>query len=127
MALSMDSLARIALDLQWGISNQDRFQQLINSLRQLLLCDALALLRYEGQLFRPLAIDGLGRFTKTGSALLIMGIAGGAIIPQAYAWLALKLGAQPAFFWCTLPCYLYILYYALRGNRAGRTALESKI
>ncbi len=59
MALSMDSLARIALDLQWGICNQDRFQQLINSLRQLLLCDALALLRYEGQLFRPLAIDGL--------------------------------------------------------------------
>ncbi len=59
MSLSMDSLARIALDLQWGICNQDRFQQLINSLRQLLLCDALALLRYEGQLFRPLAIDGL--------------------------------------------------------------------
>ncbi len=59
MALSMDSLARIALDLQWGISNQDRFQQLINSLRQLLLCNALALLRYEGQMFRPLAIDGL--------------------------------------------------------------------
>jgi len=59
MSLSMDNLARIALDLQWGISNQDRFQQLINSLRQLLLCDALALLRYEGQLFRPLAIDGL--------------------------------------------------------------------
>ena len=55
----MDNLARIALDLQWGICNQDRFQQLINSLRQLLLCDALALLRYEGQLFRPLAIDGL--------------------------------------------------------------------
>lgn len=59
MALSMDSLARIALDLQWGISNQDRFQQLINSLRQLLLCNALALLRYEGQMFRPLAIEGL--------------------------------------------------------------------
>jgi len=68
----------------------------------------------------PLAIDGLGRFTKTGSALLIMGIAGGAIIPQVYARLAQVLGSQSAFFWCTLPCYLYILHYALRGHRAGR-------
>ncbi len=33
----------------------------------------------------PLAIQGLGRFTEIGSALLIMGIAGGAIIPQAFA------------------------------------------
>ena len=33
----------------------------------------------------PLAIKGLGRFTETGSALLIMGIAGGAIIPQLFA------------------------------------------
>jgi FHS family L-fucose permease-like MFS transporter len=71
----------------------------------------------------PLAIDGLGRFTKTGSALLIMGIAGGAIVPQVYGWLALKLGAQPAFFWCTLPCYVFILHYALRGHRAGRRGI----
>ena len=68
----------------------------------------------------PLAIDGLGRFTKTGSALLIMGIAGGAIVPQVYGRLALTLGSQPAFFWCTLPCYVFILHYALRGHRAGR-------
>ena len=68
----------------------------------------------------PLAIDGLGRFTKIGSALLIMGIAGGAILPQVYGRLALKLGAQPAFFWCTLPCYVFILHYALRGHRSGR-------
>ncbi|HWA27051.1 MAG TPA: sugar MFS transporter [Lacunisphaera sp.] len=68
----------------------------------------------------PLAIDGLGRFTKTGSAMLIMGIAGGAIIPQVYARLALPLGSQSAFFWCTLPCYVFILHYALRGHRVGR-------
>ncbi|MEH2919566.1 nitric oxide reductase transcriptional regulator NorR [Samsonia erythrinae] len=59
MALSINDLARIAIELQMGISNQDRFQRLINSLRQLLRCDASALLRYENQLFRPLAIDGL--------------------------------------------------------------------
>ncbi len=32
----------------------------------------------------PLAIQGLGRFTEKGSALLIMGIAGGAVIPQLF-------------------------------------------
>lgn len=70
----------------------------------------------------PMAIDGLGRFTRIGSALLIMGIAGGAIVPQVYARLAQGWGAQSAFFWCTLPCYLFILYYARRGHRAGRGA-----
>jgi FHS family L-fucose permease-like MFS transporter len=70
----------------------------------------------------PLAIDGLGRFTKIGSALLIMGIVGGALIPQVYARLAAVTGPQSAFFWCTLPCYLYIFYFAVRGHRAGRQA-----
>jgi glucose/galactose transporter len=73
----------------------------------------------------PLAIDGLGRFTKTGSALLIMGIAGGAIIPQIYARLAQVLGSQSAFFWCTLPCYVFILHFALRGHRVGRGNREN--
>jgi glucose/galactose transporter len=68
----------------------------------------------------PLAIAGLGRFTKIGSALLIMGIAGGAIVPQVYGWLSLMTGPRAAFFWCTLPCYLFILYYAIRGHHAGR-------
>jgi fucose permease len=69
----------------------------------------------------PMAIDGLGRFTKIGSALLIMGIAGGAIIPQVYGRLAHVIDHQAAFFWCTLPCYLYILYFAIKGHRVGRT------
>lgn len=59
MSLSIQSLAQIAIELQSGLSGQDRFQTLISSLRQLLQCDASALLRYEQQLFRPLAIDGL--------------------------------------------------------------------
>src|SRR5690606_5325729 len=33
----------------------------------------------------PLAISGLGKFTEKGSALLVMGIAGGAVIPQLFA------------------------------------------
>jgi FHS family L-fucose permease-like MFS transporter len=68
----------------------------------------------------PLAIDGLGRFTKIGSALLIMGIAGGAIIPQVYGKLALVIEPQAAFLFCMLPCYVYILYFSMRGYKAGR-------
>jgi anaerobic nitric oxide reductase transcription regulator len=59
MSLSITSLANIAIDLQSGISHQDRFARLIRTLRQLLGGDATALLRYEARQFRPLAIDGL--------------------------------------------------------------------
>lgn len=69
----------------------------------------------------PLAIDGLGSFTKIGSALLIMGIAGGALIPQLYARLAGTMGPPAAFFWIVVPCYAFILYYAVAGHRAGRS------
>jgi len=71
----------------------------------------------------PLAIDGLGAFTKIGSALLIMGIAGGALIPQLYARLAVTMGPPAAFFWIVLPCYLYILFYATKGHKAGRSSV----
>ena len=67
----------------------------------------------------PLAIRGPGRFTETGSALLIMGIAGGAIIPQAFAVLKQYVDFQWVFAGLMVPCYLYILYYAQRGHRAG--------
>jgi len=69
--------------------------------------------------FFPLAIAGLGRFTKTGSALLIMGIAGGAIIPQVYSHLIPVIGFRTAFLACTLPSYVYILFYAGPGHRVG--------
>ncbi|MBU6342628.1 MAG: sugar MFS transporter [Bacteroidetes bacterium] len=62
----------------------------------------------------PLAIRGLGRFTQTGSALLIMGIAGGAVMPQIYGLLDRDLGYQLAFLLVMIPGYLYILYYAWR-------------
>jgi len=65
----------------------------------------------------PLAINGLGKFTQIGSAWLVMGIAGGALIPQAYGLLEKYIGYQPAFLALMLPCYLYILYYAVRGHK----------
>lgn len=67
----------------------------------------------------PLAIAGLGKFTKTGSAMLIMAIAGGALIPLAYGKLADVLSTQAAY-WICVPCYLVIMYYAFIGYKAGK-------
>lgn len=69
----------------------------------------------------PMAIDGLGKFTKTGSAMLIMGIAGGAIIPLAYPVLSESFPPATAFLYVVLPCYAYILFYAIKGHRIGKT------
>jgi glucose/galactose transporter len=67
----------------------------------------------------PLAIEGLGRFTKIGSSLLIMAIAGGALLPLLYGWLADQWNPQRAYL-ILVPSYLVILYYALVGYKAGR-------
>lgn len=66
----------------------------------------------------PLAINGLGKFTKTASALLIVGIAGGAILPRLWAKLGESVGLQQAY-WIMVPCYLFILYYAVSGHKVG--------
>ncbi|MEI6948952.1 sugar MFS transporter [Paraflavisolibacter sp. H34] len=75
----------------------------------------------------PLAISGLGRFTKTGSALLIMGIAGGALLPLLYTTLKDKgiFSNHLSFLLCMLPSYLYILFYAVKGHTAGKTAVPT--
>jgi len=70
----------------------------------------------------PLAIADLGRFTKKGSSLMIMAIAGGAIIPLLYGRLVDVLNAQRAY-WILLPCYLFIGYYATWGSKIRRRAL----
>lgn len=69
----------------------------------------------------PLALKNLGRFTEMAAALLIMGIAGGAVLPLLYGYLKggpLHLSNQLSFLLCMLPAYLYILYYAVKGNLA---------
>lgn len=74
----------------------------------------------------PLALEGLGKFTKIGSALLIMGIVGGALLPLLYGWLKDNVHLQNnlAYCCCILPCYAYILYYAIAGQKVGkRTAV----
>lgn len=88
----------------------------------------------------PLTLKGLGKFTKTASALLIMAISGGAIIPPLYGKLVdgnkaeyLAQGMNEALatatastkgYWILLPCYLVILYYAVAGHQLG---LKKKI
>ena len=64
----------------------------------------------------PLAINGLGKYTKLGSALLVMMIAGGAILPLVYGKLADTIGAQSAY-GLLIPLYLYIAYYATWGYK----------
>ena len=67
----------------------------------------------------PLALNGLGRFTKTGSAMLIMAIAGGALLPLLYGKLAVSFSTQSAY-WICVPAYFVIMYYAFIGHKAGK-------
>ena len=67
----------------------------------------------------PLALSGLGKFTKTASAMLVMAIAGGAIIPLLYGKLAVNFSTQSAY-WICVPAYFIIMYYAFIGHKAGK-------
>ncbi len=83
----------------------------------------------------PLTLKGLGKFTKTASALLIMAISGGAIIPPLYGKFvdstklsliseglseaAAMAQASTSSYWILLPCYAIILYYAIAGHKLG--------
>ena len=64
----------------------------------------------------PLALNGVGKFTKTASALLIMSVVGGALIPLLYGKLADIFNTQSAY-WVCLPCYLVLLYYSIHGYK----------
>jgi FHS family L-fucose permease-like MFS transporter len=83
----------------------------------------------------PLTLKGLGKFTKTASALLIMAISGGAILPPLYGALvdskkeqllvngidetSAMAEAASYGYWILLPCYIFILYYAFSGHKVG--------
>ena len=64
----------------------------------------------------PLALKGLGQFTAQGSALLIMGISGGAILPLVFGAISDSSGDIQAAYWICIPCYLFILFYAIKGH-----------
>ncbi len=64
----------------------------------------------------PLALDGLGRFTKLGASIMIMGLCGNAILPLFYGYFADLYDVHLAY-WVLFPCYLYLVFYAVYGHR----------
>jgi glucose/galactose transporter len=73
----------------------------------------------------PLALDGLGRFTKLGASILIMGLCGNAIVPLFYGYLADKFDVRQAY-WVLFPCYLYLVFYAIYGHRVRTWSLQKR-
>lgn len=70
----------------------------------------------------PLAIRGLGSHTETGSALLIMAISGGALMPYTFGLLKEHADFQLAYVLLAVPSYLYIFFYGALGWRAESAA-----
>ncbi len=70
----------------------------------------------------PLALDGLGRFTKLGASLMIMGLCGNAILPLIYGYFADAYGLREAY-WVLFPCYLYLMYYAVYAHKIRKWSL----
>lgn len=64
----------------------------------------------------PLAIKGLGRFTKRGSSLLVMGLCGNAVTPLLYGYMADTRNVHDAYL-ILLPCYLYLVFFAVYGHK----------
>lgn len=64
----------------------------------------------------PLALDGLGRFTKLGASIMIMGLCGNAIMPLFYGYFADLYDVRIAYL-VLFPCYLYLVFYAAYGHR----------
>ncbi|MHA8100015.1 sugar MFS transporter [Aquirufa aurantiipilula] len=67
----------------------------------------------------PLALDGLGKFTKLGASILIMGLCGNAIMPLFYGYLADLYDLRSAY-WVLFPCYLYLVFYSVYGHKIRR-------
>lgn len=63
----------------------------------------------------PLSIRNLGRLTKTGSSLLIMGLSGNAILPLIYGAVGDHHGLRTGY-WVLVPCFLYLVWFAFHGH-----------
>lgn len=63
----------------------------------------------------PLSIHNLGRFTNTGSSLLIMGLSGNAILPLIYGALADEFSLRVGY-WVLIPCFVYLVWFAVHGH-----------
>jgi len=72
----------------------------------------------------PLALDGLGKFTKIGASILIMGLCGNAILPLFYGYFADLYDLRFAYA-VLIPCYLYLIFYAIRGHKIRHWTLKN--
>ncbi|MCF0056914.1 sugar MFS transporter [Dyadobacter sp. CY356] len=70
----------------------------------------------------PLALDNLGRFTKLGASVMIMGLCGNAIMPLFYGYFADLYNVRIAY-WVLFPCYLYLVFYAVKGHKIRKWAV----
>lgn len=65
----------------------------------------------------PLALADMGKFTKSGSSFLVMGIAGGGLVPPVLGLLKDYYSSYQQAYWMLLPFYLYFLFYAMSGYK----------
>lgn len=73
----------------------------------------------------PLALNGLGRFTKMGGSILIMGLCGSALIPIAYGYFADHYSTYTGY-WILIPCYVYLVFYAYHGFKVKQWTINAK-
>ena len=64
----------------------------------------------------PLAIRGLGKWTSLGTSLLVMALCGNAVLSLLYGLMTDYMSMQ-ASYWLLIPCFVYMIYYALRGYK----------
>jgi MFS transporter, FHS family, L-fucose permease len=74
----------------------------------------------------PLALEGLGKFTKIGASLMIMGLCGNAIMPLVYGYFADVYDLRTAY-WVLFPCYVYLVFYAGYGHKIRRWSLAAPL
>ncbi|MCQ2164623.1 MAG: sugar MFS transporter [Bacteroidales bacterium] len=68
----------------------------------------------------PLAIHDLGKHTSLGSSIMVMGLCANAIVPLVYAWLVDATGSARAGYWVLVPCFIYMIFYAVKGCKIRR-------
>ncbi len=127
-ALMVSAVLGLALTLGVVLGDNNSFV-IANSLSFILgdaqLPDTLILIAFLGlanaivwPAVFPLALSGMGKLTSVGSALLVMGISGGAFGPLFWSIASGTSGQAidlQSGYIVMLPCYLFILFYAVKG------------
>ena len=102
----------VVSEILWGWSGVQTLPDTITFVALLGLANALV-----WPTIWPLALEGLGKYTAQGSALLIMAIAGGAILPLIFGKISYVSGDMQSTYMLGIICYVFILLYALRWHR----------